>query len=388
MPPAFGAAPWKPLDALGAQDAARELGPLEGKLVEICGAEESAMDRESGAEIDDPNGLRGRACAWNEVEKRYLVDAFNGYQLDVPEDKLIEYEPDASDVGGFDVVWPLRHPHGHAVFSLMVANHLQKKGYCLIQMFGDAEVQESLQTLVNDMALDFKRPKKESEEGYLGENTKAKLWFLGEDVADSKGVMYYNEYIKKLHMLLIPVTGELLGFRPWSSRMATLVRKPFVDENEGEALDPGDLGDADVQDGAVERYLEFVQRRRFCAMYMVNGANGAGGLIDLIPKAEAPAGMEKVSLNIEANRLLIFRHDFLAYSYEPEDTEDLVFQTWIVDPPMQLEGLDITGNEDFDDPVDITGPSNTAAPGPATRSWVTSFHCRMGGASFCRRGSG
>lgn len=381
VPEEFGADPWQPLERFGEESKIRDLGPLEGKLVEICGADDAATDRETGQSIDDPNGLRGRACAWNEVEKRYLVDTFSGYQIDVPEDKLIEYEPDASDCGGFDVTWPLRHPHGHAVFSLMVAEHLQKKGYCMIQMFGDAEASESLQQLASDMALDFKRPKKELEEGYLGENAKAKVWWLGEETADAKGVMYYNEYIKKLHMLLIPITGELLGFRPWSSRMATMVRTPFADENEGEALDPGDMTDADITDGTIEKYLDFVQRRRLCMMYMVNGANGAGGLIDLTPRKES-CGFEKVSLNIEANRLLIFRHDLLGYSYEPEDAGDLVFQTWVVDPPMQLEGLDITGNEDFDDEFEVTGPSATAAPGPGLRTVISSFHCRTAACGY------
>nr|AQS99193.1 type I polyketide synthase [Gambierdiscus polynesiensis] len=340
-----------------------EFGPLEGRLVTLLSS--------SSEELTDRTG---RACAWSSSERRYLVETFSGTRLEVGEDEVEEYEHDAAEDAGFDIAWPLRSPHGHAIFSFMVAENLKRKGYCMIQAFGNAEAREAMVALADARADDFTRPKREFEEAYLGRNPMSKVaWIEGERV-DNVALEHYNRCLKDLHLLLLPVAGEVLGFAPWTNRMGTMLRRSFADAKEEQTLDIGSLDEEDVSEGAIEKHLEFVQRRRLCLLYVVDGA---GGVIELHPRDGS--AFEAVDLQPGRDRLLVFRHDEMSYVYEPEDSSDLVIQTWIVDPPSQLQLTKINGEFEEEDDTKRGPP---APPGPGVLTWITSLMCRVAGKGY------
>jgi len=342
-------------------------GQLEGRLVEIVGVE-GGPDQEV-----DPNGMRGRAYEWKRGEGRYLVETFAGMHFDLPEAKVCEYEPAAADEGGFDVPWPVKEAHEQAVFSLAVTERLQEKGYCLVQTFEDPGMRLEAKTLADCMKLDFTKPKQELEEAYLGRAPGSKLAFLEGDVNENVGLAHYNDRIKTLHMLLLPLTSDYLGFTPWTSRIGTMFRQVCANEDEEVALDRGLVNQADIQSGEIERHIDFVKRRRLCMIYMVNGCAS----IELHPQDSSEVG--GAVLTVEAGQLLIFRHDLMGYSYESDEVNmpgSLALQAWIVEPPAGLYIMKVDGAEE-DDQDGLRGPPVMNGPGLSTI--VSSLHCHFAG---------
>jgi len=174
---------------------------------------------------------------------------------------------------------------------------------------------------------------------------------------------------------MLPVAGEYLNFAPWTNRMGTMLRKSYADSNEEKLLDVGPLEDDDITDGSVEKHLEFLQRRRLCMLYIVEGA---GGMIELNPHEDS--GYQRVLLQPGRDRLLIFRHDKMRYMYESEGSTDLIMQSWIVDPPSQLQLTKLDGEAEDDTPLDIRGPA--APPGPGNLTWITSVFARFAGNGY------
>ncbi|CAE8593830.1 unnamed protein product, partial [Polarella glacialis] len=69
--------------------------------------------------------------------------------------------------------------------------------------------------------------------------------------------------------LLGPRTQESLGFSLWG-RQAAMVRVPLVSESEERLLRPGPMSESHYDDsGKVFAHLNFLDRRRLCAIFLV-----------------------------------------------------------------------------------------------------------------------
>jgi hypothetical protein len=122
----------------------KEEGHLDGHFVEIQGVAVTAgagieaydLRLRSLGELVDPNGRTGWA-AWDPEPATYIVATIDGLVLQVPEDNLVACEREKpEETGGRDLIWPsisLTRGTGDT-FAHRVAEVLQEKGYCLIEM--------------------------------------------------------------------------------------------------------------------------------------------------------------------------------------------------------------------------------------------------------------
>nr|AQS99251.1 type I polyketide synthase [Gambierdiscus excentricus] len=310
---------------------------FHGALVEIIEfsglleARDSRLDL-LGAAVD-PNGRSGWAY-WNAERLTYVVQTLDSLLLEVPEAHLMHVEKQEAEGGGFDLIWPAL-PAASETFAFMISEHLQAKGFCLIEMLESDMARRNLLEAVR-LRDDFALPFREFEQAYLGRNTNSKVVWLG-GASREEPVLRYEEYLMALAHILLPVVGGYLGFKPHDYLNSTFLRVPLVQPAEYEELSPGFTSDEAVEAGAVERHLDFVQRRRLCVMYFVDNE---GGSVELHLKEDT--GERTVSIPIFKDRLLLFRCDVLGYTYTANHSErDIVMQTWLMEEPpaLKLDGF-------------------------------------------------
>jgi len=354
----------------------RERAPLEGCFVEIT------FDMSNGEEEDVYNTSKiGWAVSWS-PDSGYLVDTLGGNLVEVADKSVKEFEPTSVEEGGFDLPWPpADYEDDSGLFSVATAECLQRKGYCVLQAPADGDARLAMYEYAHSFPA-YTSPKVEFQEALLGRKSNAKVGYAINEDGGNEGLMHYNGYLKKVHESIMPVSEEFLSMTPFEERMRTMIRTPFDSRSQAIHMDTGNISEADVDDGIVEDFIDFIQRRKLCVMYMVTGG---GGSIELHPRADLE--MDDITINNQKDRLLIFRHDMMSYTYKPEDSEDLVLQSWIVDPPKELNIDKFSGEAPPDEQeLEILGPP---APSGISKIWtfrqdgatvfITSFHGRIGG---------
>lgn len=273
---------------------------------------------------------------------RYLVKTTEGLLADVPSCNVALYRHVAPEHGGFDVVWP-DAVETVEIFAELVVKCVQLKGYCVIQMFGSEDDRYNAKAMALNMP-GFGRLHPEFEESYLGRELETKLTWV--DSGD--GFEKYIDDLISLGGLLMPIVEEHLGFSPSPERLSTMLRVPFEGKAEKEELRPLVLSNEDIEGGEVERFLAFVKNRRLCFMSFVDGS----GIVALHPKTEM--SLDPVTLPVGANRMLIFRHDLMGYSYFP-GKDDIVLQAWLLEERQVIELNEITGTPTKVDLLDCCG---------------------------------
>mmetsp|Transcript_12481 Transcript_12481/g.35540 ORF Transcript_12481/g.35540 Transcript_12481/m.35540 type:complete len:830 (-) Transcript_12481:158-2647(-) len=312
----------------------RTLMPLEGRMVEIHSLPEKLSPNEETAAKDpsagpkDLNGQAGRCLKWDGEEGKYLVHTFEGVIVGVPEENLTEYEPMEPEEGGFDVAWPAGQPMSYGIFGGMVTECLTTKGYCVVQMFTNEAVRESALDESKNKPT-FQKMKAEFEVGYLGNENITQCAVLETDYPDKlleDGLSYCDRDLTNMGMLLTPTASDVFGFEPYS-RSNAFVRTPYTAEEQR----PPGLADQDFQERDVEKFLAWIMRRRLSLIYLI--AN-EGGSFELYPKDHLK--MDPVRLPIQKSRMIIFRHDLLSYSYQPQG-DSVALQMWLMDAPKEIK---------------------------------------------------
>mmetsp|Transcript_141894 Transcript_141894/g.441134 ORF Transcript_141894/g.441134 Transcript_141894/m.441134 type:complete len:1193 (-) Transcript_141894:145-3723(-) len=329
-------------DGRGPQ-AVGDLGPMEGRLVEICGLEvpiepsPSSKSADAGISSIDANGLRGRVIGWDQADCKYVVETFDGVLIGVKEENLQNFEPPAPEEGGFDVAWP-SGPESPEVFAEAVVSCLAEKGYCLIQMFTSAKIRKAASEETRDLD-DWRLPTKELEVPYLGYDNSTKYANLPDDSLDREpqdALSRCDRTLTNLGLFVTPTLESLLGFRIWGRRSG-MVRVPLGGSTEESLLRPRGLEDDDYDPGGkVYGHINFLERRKLQVMYMVQ--NG-GGNVWLYPNANLGTDMRNVKLPITENKLLVVLPEIMSYSYKPRG-ENLLLQTWYVSPPFVADPQD------------------------------------------------
>merc|ERR1740138_1786794 len=102
-----------------------------------------------------------------------------------------------------------------------------------------------------------------------------------------------------------------------------------IDKNEEDELPSESLQELDESDGGwtgyMEEFVRFSQRRR---VSMINMLVNEGGDLWLYPKDKS-AG-QPIRIPITQNKLFVFRHDLMDYSYQVEGASSVSLQTWIM----------------------------------------------------------
>lgn len=295
--------------------------PFDGKPVRICSLSDSAHN--------DALGL----ATWSFPESKYCVHTLDGQVLHLPADNLAEMTPSCPEDGGFDRIWPEgKDDHYFAAFACDIVEDIQRKGFCQIQMIVPPTVRQVACEIAQEHS-GFIRLKQDFEEDFLGQKGSSKVAWLhkGDKLADA--LAKHNSQFAALCEYLGPLCSDGLGFESDGECDSSMLRAPFANSKEHQELSPGPICETDIEDGIVELHLDFLQRRALCLLYCVESD---GGILEFFPKQDS--GYSSTRLPIRRDRLLVFRHDVMDYSYKMQ-TCDVVLQAWMMSaaPMMEME---------------------------------------------------
>jgi polyketide synthase-associated protein len=307
---------------------------VTSEFVEIHGVEDAEEIR--GYADADPNGLRGRASAYCGSTATFKIETFEGYHLQVPEENLMPFQPVGPSEAGFDIAWP-GSVEAEGTFKAWLVETLAHKGYCVIQTFEPHTRRERLlEEVIQQRRYRFSLPEQELQETYLGHGPlSSKVMFLEGSSGFEGDLAHYVGYLEEVSWLLSQDTS--LGFSPCPESEAWMLRRSFKSRQEAQdmALQTTTLDERDVEDGLVERFLDFVHRRKICMMFFIESGES---VVELDPRPGFD--FEKIQIPMGMNKLLLFRHDVMSYSLK-SSREYLVLQSWSMDQPQTLvmEGL-------------------------------------------------
>nr|AQS99238.1 type I polyketide synthase [Gambierdiscus polynesiensis] len=306
---------------------------FEGSLVEIHGLAEE-LEPTPETRVQNPNALpvtvngeRGRVIGWSDQDEKYIVETFDGLVIGVGSGNLVEYEPPATEDGGFDLAWP-SGPVSHDEFADGVVGTLQDKGYCVVQMFSSAAMRSAAVAEASELT-DWRLPTAELEVAYLGSGNTSKYAVLAQDDFSREPDDRLAQCDRVLSNLGILLRGSLLDGFGFSidGRTNGNVCVPLANASEEKLLRPSPLAHADEEaQQKIHGHVNFLQMRRVKAMYTIENE---GGQIEVLPNVgEGPA----VSLPLSKNRLVILLPDRVGYRYQPEG-KSLMLQTWFMSEP-------------------------------------------------------
>eukprot|EP00408_Alexandrium_pacificum_P060042 CAMPEP_0171179446 /NCGR_PEP_ID=MMETSP0790-20130122/13260_1 /TAXON_ID=2925 /ORGANISM="Alexandrium catenella, Strain OF101" /LENGTH=1221 /DNA_ID=CAMNT_0011644377 /DNA_START=44 /DNA_END=3709 /DNA_ORIENTATION=+ len=349
-------------------------GPLFGKLVRINLSD--PVPTVPFASSDDDwqpktvNGQEGQCVGWEGGKQRvYLVLTFDGLLAKVPEANIETFEPKSAEDGGFDVLWPANEVDSGA-FGQAIAESLQSKGYCVVQTFVDeAERRDALETANGVKELEEYR--QELEVDYMGRKNYTKVKKLKQDTPDDEpedALGRCNHQLTNLGLLLVPFAPDYLGFNP-SAQSKAVARMKFAGKSEADRLAPMPLSDDDIEEGIVKNHILFMRSRKVCMLYMIDNQ---GGELFLYPKEGG-----EVVMPISKNKLVLFDHSKMSYSYKPQG-ESLAVQAWMLGdmPSFNLSRIE-AGTDERQQLMGIVG-----APAPdGNRTQIMSMATRYPGDS-------
>jgi len=320
----------------------------------------------------DMDGQKGYCLGFSEETQEYTVQTFGGLMASVPEDCLNIWIAEAApEDGGCDLLWP-DEAEPHAIFGSVVADTLKRKGYCMIQMSIDNDVLSTSVSTIQGME-DYDRMREEAVVDYLGRDNVTKLKQMEDDVPDEEpngALGMCDRYVSNLGFLLAPESTDSFGYE-LIGRTNGFARVPCTSKAEASALTPP-YSDDEVAAGRVEGFFQWVQSRKIAVILMLEGE--AGDII-LHPK---PGCGQDIPLPMRSNKMLIFRHDSLSYTYHPQGTSTAL-QAWLLSGLPSIELRSIEGEQkDYAESLRLTGPWQPEGE----QALVKSLMVRMPGRSW------
>lgn len=285
-----------------------------------------------------------------------LVQTLDGILAKVPLAVLEEFAPDAGENGGFDCAWPLtladEDPDGWQFFGQTICEHVRWKGFCVVHLTMSPEERRHVRTPVANFSADvWRRLPSDVEEVYLGRNPMDKMCWMPADqnsLEPEDDLQKCDRALTELAALLSPLTDEYFNFVGYG-RTGTMVRTPIKSDSELQSLKRF-MKEIPVQEltqagfgfsPKVESYVSFAQLRRLC---IIQFTAGSGGVLRLHPKFGI-SWLEEVEIPCEENRLVVFRHDLMSYTYAPSNPDSVALQTWMLSQShaAAASGLDEEG---------------------------------------------
>mmetsp|Transcript_109628 Transcript_109628/g.210837 ORF Transcript_109628/g.210837 Transcript_109628/m.210837 type:complete len:1161 (-) Transcript_109628:52-3534(-) len=322
----------------------------------------------------DPGELDGKIGVCMEVDddaQICVVRTFDNVIAEIPSESLRDYFPPDAMEGGFDLVWPADGEVSLA-FGSAINSVLGFKGYCMIQMFmNEADATQMVDDTEN-IPRQY-RMKREVETAYLGLESTTKVAIRPHDtpvVRVMDAMTSSDRCLTNVTLALGALPVEEVGFKA-KSRTNAFLRVPYSNESEKGEVTPESLQtiqDVKEWDLDVKGLLKFSQAR---TISMIHFVQNDGGEIFLYPRETQMR--ESIRLPVSSNKLLLFRHDFLDYSYQPLG-RSLAMQAWI---NKELERTQKVKNVE----IDFTSGVATLNPGRAVPegipAHVLSLHAKM-----------
>jgi len=239
----------------------------------------------------------------------------------------------------YDVVWPpeaadmqgavAASSPTHMRFAASVIEEVLEKGCCLVQMPGaSAAARSAAAQAAAGSTFQYAELSKDVAEVYLGLQQASKVSMLenisfsvlGQRAKLDNPLDVFHTHLDSLGRLLVQASGDYLGCSLATDRFSTMLRRPV--DSKGTHV----AAAAEAESGDVEKCLDFVQRRKLCIMYAVEGT---GGRVTL---SVEKGGLRRQTLraNLARGGLLVFRHDLMSYCYE-NGPGDVVLQAWLME---------------------------------------------------------
>jgi len=301
-----------------------EVFGLEGKIHPV-GADELF---DESIEKVDANGMRGQVLGHAFMEGLYVVETSDGLRLAVQGENIRPFFD-------YDVCWNKHLPSDGQMESSLV-QCLATKGFCVIDVVDGASsslISSSLQTEIAGLEQAPRSFYHEEVEPMLGADNNTTVFELE---ADAMGAAVFGGALAALDLDLsnlsslissplsaIPDLDSLWG------RTNNLLRVPRASVKALQTLEGASLQDV----GALESYLEWLRARKICMLYLVQND---GGYLELVPHS----GDEPTKLSLCKSRLVVFRHDQMSYSYQPEGPS-VAIQTWLTTEPMGVTLIEL-----------------------------------------------
>lgn len=273
----------------------------------------------------------------------YIIETFDGLFVKVASTEVEAFSASPGEEGGFDAVWPLggadENEYAWEAFGEEVCQAIAWKGFCVTQLtLSPSERQEVREQASSMPSTAWKRVTADVEAAYLGSDSNDKIAWLPPDAVDQvpeDALRRCDRALTELAHLVSPHSDELFGFSGYG-RTGTMVRMPIKDTSEANRLSSlarpltkqESVGGNGEMSAKVESYISFLQLRRIC---MIHFASGSGGSLRLHPKPGI-SWLEDTVIPIQENRLVLFRHDLLSYSYAPSG-DSLALQAWLLSQP-------------------------------------------------------
>mmetsp|Transcript_3548 Transcript_3548/g.6438 ORF Transcript_3548/g.6438 Transcript_3548/m.6438 type:complete len:1298 (-) Transcript_3548:61-3954(-) len=313
--------------------------PLLGKVVELStgGVEVRVVDSKHQNRFIDVDGQRGRIIDWDENEESYVVQTFDGETVLIQDERFLQVIklPRAVE-GGTHLFYPVTDTPQE--FGRAIADWLDHKGFCMVQMSESKETRKrAAQRIIEDGPDMQDAFRQEIESAYLGTNNTTQVKAVPPDAMEVDGspLKVLSQQVFTSLNALSMYTEEYFGYECW----ATTSIWARVSEQGEDIIDSPPLTHEDTQGSHVQAYERFLLGRKICILYMVDNA---GGEVQLCPRngsALAAAGFGALTLPISGNKMLIFRHDQLSYSYQPKGPS-FALQSWMLtDIPLARQNL-------------------------------------------------
>ncbi|CAK9000089.1 unnamed protein product [Durusdinium trenchii] len=339
---------------------------LVGQLVEIVGItrglkvfdEREQKETEELVQLDDDDEEEetmapsfsscGSCMSWLQDRELYVVKTFGGHVVTVPEANLQQWSPPPAEEGGFDVAWPLdRSRTGKAMrFADSVVGALAEKGYCVIQTFMTKRQRADAWHSGQEQERYFFRMKQEVESGYMGFDSNNKIAWLQErreEQSNPDGLSYPedeeldNKAFEESQLLFRDLATDIAPMTPAIGVTFSYIMNPFLrmsmTRNEEEDYLPESVRDMMQEEGSgwsgpLQEYIFFAKRRRLGLLHMIENK---GGEIWFYPKdgSYLPGARRSMKIPATQNKILIFRHDIMDYSYQALG-RSLALQTWLM----------------------------------------------------------
>jgi polyketide synthase-associated protein len=193
-------------------------------------------------------------------------------------------------------------------FVRQIISDVRETGYCLVQMPPLAEDERKLLAQEIRENKDWTIPNKDVEAMYLGKKNATKMVTLPEDPEgplESTDMMpMLDRSLTTLTLALYPHTRYFFGFESFG-RLHTYLRVPFS-VREDMAL--RDTSSSRMQvDELRFAHINFLERRKLCFFYLVDGAEAGGAQVTLIDDSNV-----ETTITMKPSSLLVFRHDLLS----------------------------------------------------------------------------
>eukprot|EP00931_Biecheleriopsis_adriatica_P004708 TRINITY_DN106338_c0_g1_i1.p1 TRINITY_DN106338_c0_g1~~TRINITY_DN106338_c0_g1_i1.p1 ORF type:complete len:823 (-),score=151.99 TRINITY_DN106338_c0_g1_i1:92-2560(-) len=314
----------------------------------------SVKARSRGTGTFDGSGEKGRVEGYLDTQQKFVVRTFSGKLVLASEASVEDYQPaDADELDGFDFAWPSGAEEQNT-FAAAVADTVNEKGYCVIQMcLGDEGAKDVAETV---RQMDWGILPGEVEEEYLGadvvDSKVAWLQYMGYQVGKGSGMRILDvgemgpsmdfesmpalescdKALTNVAALLWPYAPEFEDDKAFTvfGRTSGLVRASMDSGDEG--VRNRSLGHDDQVD--VDMHISFVDGKKVCILFLIDNE---GGELELFPN---PTGYDynEVTIPLSKNKIVVFRCDAMGlnYSYRPTG-KNIALQSWLVDVPAAMK---------------------------------------------------